>query len=140
MITKKPTILVVEDHEDCVYLWHRYAERVGFRLLTAHNGEDALLTVRQERPTLIFLDIQLPGMNGWQTLCELKGDPVTSDIPVVMCSSLNQIERAFFEGADGYVRKPMHFQEVAEWINWAQKMQEMSDRQTITHYATCECM
>jgi CheY-like chemotaxis protein len=109
-------VLVVEDNVDCTYLWRRLGEVAGFRVVSAAAGEEALPLARREQPALVLLDIMLPGMSGWEVLARLKADPSTSGIPIVMCSALDEQENARDLGADGYLRKPVHFHDFLAWL------------------------
>jgi CheY-like chemotaxis protein len=105
-------MLIVEDDPAFIYLIYRYCIRAGLSLVSTSRGEEALDLARKERPALILLDIRLPGMDGWEVLRELKTDPTTTDIPVVLCSALSEEERAIEEGADGYLRKPVQYRDI----------------------------
>jgi CheY-like chemotaxis protein len=105
------TVLLVEDDPAFIYLIQRYADKGGCRLVSTARGDEALELARREWPVLILLDIMLPGMDGWQVLRELKADASTSGIPVVLCSALSEEARGVEEGADGYLRKPVLYQD-----------------------------
>jgi hypothetical protein len=104
-------ILIVEDDPSFTYLIQRYAEKSGLRMVNTPQGEDALALAQKAKPAAIMLDIALPGINGWEVLRILKGHPDTRDIPVVMCSGFEEEARSFEEGADGYLRKPVRYQD-----------------------------
>jgi CheY-like chemotaxis protein len=114
-----PTVMVVEDDRDCIYLWERYASTVGYHVVGTSRGEEALTLAQREKPALVILDIMLPGMDGWKVLQSLKTDPTTQDIPVVMCSALDEQARAVLEGADGYLRKPVRLCEFVHCLQSA---------------------
>ena len=92
-MTKK-TILLADDEEDIKTVITIYLESQGYRVLTAFDGLDALDKIQSEKPDLIFLDIMMPIMNGFEVCTKLKLDPATRDIPVVMLSSQDNIEVA----------------------------------------------
>jgi len=73
--------------------------------------------LRQVRPFAITLDIMMPGMDGWQVLEELKGNPDTQDIPVIVCSIIEQQERGFSLGAADYLLKPILEEDLVNAIN-----------------------
>ncbi len=82
----------------------------GYAVLTADNGRDGLALARAERPSLILMDIVMPGASGFQATRELARDPETSGIPVVMCSTKAQeTDRvwALRQGARDYLVKPV---------------------------------
>jgi len=103
----RPTILAVDDDPDIHRLWERYLSAEGCRFVAAGGGLQALELVQQERPAAIVLDVTLPDIDGWQVLQALKSDVTTKDIPVVMCSGLEERGWSLAMGADGYMRKPV---------------------------------
>ena len=81
----------------------------GFRVSTVSDGEECLKTVQQKRPDVIVLDVVMPKQNGFQVCRQLKTDPATKDIKVVLLSSKNQASDKFWgqkQGADLYLTKP----------------------------------
>lgn len=105
------SILVVDDHEQNLELLQAYLEDIGCRVRTARDGVEAMREVRREQPDLIVLDVMMPRMSGFQVCSELKGDPETRDIPVVMVTALSDVgdvERAVESGADDFLTKPVH--------------------------------
>jgi CheY-like chemotaxis protein len=105
-----PLVLIIEDDTQSMYLMDRYARTCGCRALGTTNGENAFALARQEKPAVIFLDLMLPGMSGWEVLQALKADPATRPIPVIICTALEEAERAFKLGA-GYLHKPVYYQD-----------------------------
>ena len=65
--------------------------REGYEVETASNGEEGLARLRQLRPPLVFLDIMMPRMSGFQVCRKLKGDPETKDIQILMVTALNEL-------------------------------------------------
>jgi CheY-like chemotaxis protein len=106
-----PAALIVEDDMTCVYLWQRYMKRSGFRAISTQEGKGALDMARRERPDLVVLDVMLPDMDGWEVLQALKADPSTCDIPVLICSALREEKRSMAKGADGYLQKPILYED-----------------------------
>jgi chemotaxis family two-component system response regulator PixH len=102
-----PTALVVEDDMACVYLWRRYMKESGFRPVSTASGKEALELAQCEHPSLVVLDVMLPDVQGWEVLQALKADPATQDIPVIICSGFYEKERSVARGADGYLQKPV---------------------------------
>lgn len=105
------TVLLVEDDPAFIYLIRRYADKGGCELVSTSRGEEAVEMAREKQPDMVLLDIMLPGMDGWQVLRALRDDPATQDIPVVLCSALSEEARSIEEGADGYLRKPVLYQD-----------------------------
>ena len=102
-------ILVVEDHEDNRQILRILLAGAGFDMLEAWDGEAALTSAASERPDLILMDIQLPGLNGYEVTRRLKADPALSKIPVIAITSyaLSGDEgKAHAAGCEGYVAKP----------------------------------
>jgi DNA-binding response OmpR family regulator len=106
-----PAVLIVEDDMTCVYLWQRYMKRSGFRAISTQEGKEALDMARRERPDLVVLDVMLPDIDGWDVLQALKADPSTCDIPVLICSALREEKRGMASGADGYLQKPILYED-----------------------------
>ena len=105
-------ILVVDDNEDNRYTLTRRLQREGWTdLATAENGREALTLVAKERFDLVLLDIMMPEINGYEVLKQLKTDPATRDIPVLMISALSEFEsvvRCIELGAEDYLPKPFN--------------------------------
>jgi two-component system cell cycle response regulator DivK len=107
--TMSKTILVVEDQEDNRQILRDLLGSAGFRMIEAHDGEQALNVARSERPNLILMDIQLPILDGYEATRSIKRDPELKHIPVIAVTSYalsGDEERAREAGCDGYVAKP----------------------------------
>jgi CheY-like chemotaxis protein len=115
--TPAPAALIVEDDMTCVYLWQRYMKRSGFRAISTQEGKEALDLARRERPSLVVLDVILPDIDGWEVLQALKADPATRDIPVLICSALREERRSVARGADGYLQKPILYEDFLEALS-----------------------
>ncbi|MBK9942858.1 MAG: response regulator transcription factor [Kouleothrix sp.] len=103
------TILVVDDEPGIVVIARDYLDRAGFRVLTAGDGPSALRLARTERPSLLVLDLMLPGMDGLDVARALRGDPATRSMPMIMLTA--RVEEAdrligLELGADDYITKP----------------------------------
>jgi CheY-like chemotaxis protein len=103
------TILVVDDNPDIVQLFQRFIGR-GYRLVQATIADEALRLAREIRPDVVTLDVMMPGVDGWEILEELKSDPETRHIPVVVCSVLREGTLALSLGAAAFVAKPINQQ------------------------------
>jgi CheY-like chemotaxis protein len=88
----KAEVLIIEDHEPTNTLFADWLRDAGLKPASAYNGAEGLEVARRLRPGLILLDLRLPKVDGWQVLHELKNDPVTSDIPVIIISVLDKGE------------------------------------------------
>ncbi|MBI4544247.1 MAG: response regulator transcription factor [Gemmatimonadetes bacterium] len=108
-------ILVVEDEPDIAALLAYHLTREGFRVRTAAGGPEALEALSRERPDLLVLDLMLPGLSGYDVLAELKRQPETADLPVVVLTAMREEAdriRGLELGADDYVTKPFSPQEL----------------------------
>jgi DNA-binding response OmpR family regulator len=102
-------ILVVEDEGYLRGLIRLALERAGYRVRDVADGEAALEAVARQRPDLILLDIDLPGIDGFTVCQRLKEDPATTGIRILMLTAMSEEadrERGLQVGADGYVAKP----------------------------------
>ncbi len=107
-VTDAPLILVVEDDPRSEALLRHSLEGAGYRVATAHNGEEALVKARALLPTAITLDVLLPGIDGWGVLEVLKSDPQTRNLPVVVVTVADDRRRAYALGASDYFVKPVN--------------------------------
>ena len=102
-------VLVAEDDEvSATILLHRL-EKEGLDVVRFDNGHDAYEEALRELPTLVILDVKMPGLDGFEVLDRLRSDHRFSSIPIIMLTSMGQeadIVRAFRLGADDYVLKP----------------------------------
>jgi signal transduction histidine kinase/CheY-like chemotaxis protein len=103
----RPTVVVIEDDPPSFDLLRVYLESVGVRIVGARDGEEGLAVVRRLAPAGVLLDIVLPGMDGWDVLAQLKADPTTASIPVIVVSMLDERGRAAAVGASEYLVKPI---------------------------------
>jgi CheY-like chemotaxis protein len=103
------TVLLVEDNGDNRIVYAAILQHHGFRVLEAANGEEGVRLARAERPDAILMDISLPVMDGWRATALLKGDPATSQIPIIaLTAHALSMDRAKAKavGCDGYLTKP----------------------------------
>jgi len=102
-------ILLVEDQEDARRIVRDLLSANGYTLLEAQTGEDGLKLAQSEQPDLILMDIQLPGMDGYEVTRLIKADPALRHIPIIAVTSYalsGDDQRAAAAGCDGYVAKP----------------------------------
>ena len=104
---KRQRLLVVDDDRNFLELAERLFVREGYAPICTDAPQSALQIARTVKPSAIFLDILMPGFDGWDVLAALKADPATSDIPVFMISILSERTKALAAGADGIVMKPL---------------------------------
>ena len=108
-------VLVVDDEPDIVALVAYHLAKSGYRVSTASNGQDALTLARQERPSLVVLDLMLPGLSGFDVLEQLRSDDSTRDVAVLMLTARREEPdriRGLSLGADDYLTKPFSPQEL----------------------------
>lgn len=101
--------LIVDDSSTIVFALKKILESAGLITLDAADAEAGVELARKELPDIIFLDIILPGANGFSALCALRKDPATAHIPVIMMSGNEQATELFFGtriGADDFMKKP----------------------------------
>lgn len=121
------TILIVEDDRISARLLSTYLTDAGYAIEFAVNGKEALSKARLLKPDLITLDIMMPEKDGWDVISELKMDPATKDIPVIITSGLEEKEKGFALGAAGYITKPIEktsFEEILNGIGMPKIFQE----------------
>jgi two-component system phosphate regulon response regulator PhoB len=109
-------VLVVDDEPEIVALVVYQLAKEGYRVSTAVSGPDALASVRRERPSLIVLDLMLPGLSGFEVLEQLRADPATRDVGVLMLTARKDEPdrlRGLTLGADDYLTKPFSAAELA---------------------------
>jgi len=109
------TVLVADDDEDILQLVSFRLERAGYTVVTAGDGQQALAAARQHQPDLAVLDVMMPGLNGYEVTRQLRADPATAAIPVILLTARVQeadVSRGFEAGADDYLRKPFSPQEL----------------------------
>jgi len=112
--------MVVDDDEEIVEMTRLILESGGYRVIPALSGEEALRVVSSARPDLILLDINMPGMDGWEILKLLKVDDETQGIPVAMFSikfELRDKVHGLKEGAFDYITKPFSYDELLERVD-----------------------
>jgi len=102
-----PTMLVIDDDPAACELMRRVCTREGFDVVTASGGEEGLRLAREKRPSIITLDVVMPGIDGWTVLTKLKADAELSAIPVIMISISDEKSRGLALGAANYLVKPV---------------------------------
>lgn len=106
-------ILIADDNVQNLELVEAYLSDLDCAITTAMDGEETLRKVRDSIPDLLLLDIMMPKVSGFEVCKQLKGDPRTKDIPILMITSLQEtadIERGVEAGTDDFLSKPIHKQ------------------------------
>jgi CheY-like chemotaxis protein len=110
MPNQGPLILIVDDNHDAREMYGMYLEHDGFRWTEAVNGHDAITQTHVEKPALILMDATMPRMDGWEAVRQLKQDPLTKGIPLIMLTAhafQEHRDRAAEVGADAFLAKPV---------------------------------
>jgi two-component system phosphate regulon response regulator PhoB len=113
--TNADRVLVVDDEPDIVALVVYHLAKAGYRVSTAASGLDALAIARRDKPSLTVLDLMLPGMSGFDVLEQLRSDPATREMAVLMLTARKEEPdriRGLSLGADDYLTKPFSPQEL----------------------------
>jgi len=114
-------VLVIDDERPIVQLYERYLTRHGYRVIGLSETHDAVRRAREVMPYAILLDVMMPGRDGWHVLQDLKSDPDTSSIPVIMCTILESQAKGESLGADGYLVKPILEEELVRTLSSLEK-------------------
>lgn len=114
-------ILIADDVLDNVSLLSRYLQQEGYALITAFNGVETLKKIRSEMPDLILLDVNMPEKDGFEVLQEIRADPVTEHLPVIILTAARpdpiDMQYGLNQGADDYVIKPFDRRELLARIH-----------------------
>jgi two-component system cell cycle response regulator DivK len=111
----KKTILVIEDQEDNRRIMHDLLTSKGYGVIEAVNGVEGVSAAETHRPDLILLDIQLPGIDGYEATRRIKAKPDLQKIPIIVVTSYalsGDDVKAFEAGCDAYVAKPFRSREL----------------------------
>lgn len=100
-------VLVIDDNQDTLRLFERYASGTPFRLVGVRTIDEAFEVAVNTPPSIIVLDVMMPRVDGWEALGRLKQHPLTSRVPIIVCTILAQEELARSLGASDYLRKPV---------------------------------
>lgn len=100
-------ILVVEDHEETLFIYEKYLQEIGYQLQSATTLKEARAWLAHNRPAAIILDILLPDGESWDLLTDLKSNDKTRDIPVIVISIVEAEEKVLALGANDYCVKPV---------------------------------
>lgn len=113
------TILVVEDNPDNMYVLDHLLTRKGYLVVQAAHGEDALRQVQQQRPDLVLLDMQMPGMDGYAVVRALRQAPELAALPIIAVTANSMPgdrEQTLAAGCTDYVAKPINPRELVQLV------------------------
>jgi two-component system, cell cycle response regulator DivK len=105
-------VLCIEDSDDNLYMLHRRLSRAGFDVKVARTGAEGVEWAKTSQPDLIVMDLNLPGLNGWEATRRLKGQPETKQIPIIVLTvetSRKSRDDAIAAGCDDFLQKPIDF-------------------------------
>lgn len=124
---RAPRVLIAEDDPQSAELLEEYLGQTAYEIQTAADGEEALRKVRAWQPDVILLDIMMPKLSGFEVCKQLRADPATRDVTVLMVTALDQIsdmERAAEWGTDDFLTKPVNKTELLLRVQAALKSRE----------------
>lgn len=137
---RKQTILVVEDYRLNAELLREMLATCGYEASTASDAADAETQIRRDPPDLILLDVIMPGKTGYELCRELKDDPATRLIPIVLITGLNAHEdrlRGIEAGADDFLTKPIRAEELFARVKSLLKLKEFTDELETAESVLC---
>jgi CheY-like chemotaxis protein len=111
------TILIVDDNQDNRYAIDIMLKSKGYRVLYARNGEEGLLQARTDHPDLIFLDMMMPGMDGYEAAKKMRSIKSLKNIPIIAMTAQTMEEdkkRAVHAGCNEYLSKPFRMENLLE--------------------------
>lgn len=113
------TILVVEDNPDNMYVIDHLLTRKGYEVQQATRGEEAFDLIRQHRPALVLMDMQMPGMDGYAVVRALRQQPELADLPVIAVTASSMPgdrEETLKAGCTDYMAKPINPRELLRMV------------------------
>ncbi len=115
MMASKPRILIADDNLQGVELLEAYLDELGCDVKSASDGGVTLKLVQDWKPDLVLLDIMMPKMSGFEVCKQMRANPATKNVAVLMVTALDQsadVERAVEAGTDDFLTKPINKQEL----------------------------
>lgn len=116
------TVLIVDDDPSVLAMIGMALEAEGFAVRRAITGQQALAAIREDRPDVVVLDVMMPGIDGREVTKRLRGDPATSDLPIVICSAMSRDAdqwQAWAAGANSFVAKPFSIEVLVDEVHLA---------------------
>ncbi len=127
---QRGSVLVVDDNPGDVFLARTLLEEEGYTVYTAHNGHDALDIVSREQPDVVLSDVLMPEPDGFEVCRQIKRDPATRLIPVVLITGLHDLEdkiKGIDAGADDFLAKPFNFDELTARVRALMRLKRFTD-------------
>jgi PAS domain S-box-containing protein len=113
----KKVVLAIDDDPQVISLYERYLTAQGYHVVPLTEPARAKERVKELKPFAVTLDIMMPNIDGWTVLTELKSDPATRDIPIIICSIVEQTDKGFNLGAADYLLKPIIEEELVHSLD-----------------------
>jgi DNA-binding response OmpR family regulator len=116
---KSPAILVVDDDPNSLDIVRTFLESRGYQVVTAMDGNAALSCMEEVRPSLVLLDVMMPGMDGWEVARVIKNHPDFTSTRVVMLTARSDFtdkQEGLRSGADDYIVKPIRLDDLGERV------------------------
>lgn len=126
-------VMIVDDNVQNLELIQAYMESLPCRLVTAHDGIEAMARMGEAKPDLILLDVMMPRMSGFEVCQRIKANPATKDTVIVMVTALHEVgdmERAVDCGCDDFVSKPVNKVELLTRVKGLLQLRLMKKRLT----------
>jgi len=131
IVVSSGKVLVIDDDSTARQLLRRNLEEQGYEVVTAEGGEQGIALAKSEKPAVITCDIQMPNVDGWEVLRQLKDDPDTESIPVIMVSMVDDGKKGIALGAVEHLRKPVNRDQlksvISRYIKTAGKVMLVED-------------
>ena len=120
MIEMSRSVVCVEDEPEMIDLYRLILNRRGFEVIGADGGREGLDVIRQHLPDLVLLDLMMPDIDGWEVYKQLKAEPATSEIPVIVVTakaqSIDKVLGLHIAQVDDYISKPFSPQELLDSV------------------------
>jgi CheY-like chemotaxis protein len=110
-------VLIIDDNPDAILLFQRYTSNTRFRVTGVRDPGKAVHQAEVQSPKIIIVDLMMPGVDGWEILNQIRENPLTSAIPVVVVSILPQESLARTLGANAFLQKPINQNEFLNLLN-----------------------
>lgn len=116
-VEERLTVIAVEDNQDLIALFSRYLAQHGYHVMGVTDSTTAFERIAEVMPDAVLLDVMMPETDGWELLQRMKSDPRLHQIPVAVCSVLDESELASSLGASAYLRKPIRPAQLLESLS-----------------------
>ncbi|MBK9927031.1 MAG: GAF domain-containing protein [Anaerolineales bacterium] len=113
----KKVVLAIDDDPQVISLYERYLNPQGYYVVPLTQPAKAKERIKELKPFAVTLDIMMPNIDGWTVLTELKSDPETRDVPIIICSIVEQTDKGFNLGAADYLVKPILEEEIVHALD-----------------------